>query len=46
MSFSIAEAAQQAKLAARHVANLNAEQKNTLLTDIAASLVDNTPSIL
>ncbi len=46
MSFSIAEAAQQAKVAARQVANLNAEQKNQLLTDIAASLTENTPSIL
>ncbi|MDU0353313.1 glutamate-5-semialdehyde dehydrogenase [Paraglaciecola aquimarina] len=46
MSFSIAEAAQQAKKAARQVANLNAEQKNQLLTDIAESLSANTPSIL
>lgn len=46
MSFSIAAAAQQAKKAARQVANLNAEQKNQLLTDIAEALSANTPSIL
>ncbi|MGJ8680455.1 glutamate-5-semialdehyde dehydrogenase [Paraglaciecola sp.] len=46
MSFSIADAAQQAKKAARQVANLNAEQKNQLLTDIAEALSENTPSIL
>ncbi|MCF2947238.1 glutamate-5-semialdehyde dehydrogenase [Paraglaciecola aquimarina] len=46
MSFSIADAAQQAKKAARQVANLNAEQKNQLLVDIAEALSVNTPSIL
>ncbi len=38
MSFCIAEAAQQAKKAARQVAILSAGQKNQLLTDIAALL--------
>ena len=46
MSFSIAEAASQAKKAARQVANLTAQQKNQLLTDIAQALVENTDSIL
>ncbi|MFT2092733.1 glutamate-5-semialdehyde dehydrogenase [Paraglaciecola sp. 2405UD69-4] len=46
MSFSITEAAKQAKKAARQVANLNAQQKDQLLTDIAESLISNTDSIL
>ena len=46
MSFFFNEAKKQAKIAARQVANLNAEQKNQLLTDIAESLSVNMPSIL
>lgn len=46
MSFSITEAAKEAKKAARQVANLNAQQKDQLLTDIAESLISNTESIL
>ncbi|WP_289032058.1 glutamate-5-semialdehyde dehydrogenase [uncultured Paraglaciecola sp.] len=46
MSFSITEAAKEAKKAARQVANLNAQQKDQLLTDIAESLISNTKSIL
>ncbi|MEO9943676.1 glutamate-5-semialdehyde dehydrogenase [Paraglaciecola sp.] len=46
MSFSITEAAKAAKKAARQVANLNAQQKDQLLTDIAESLISNTESIL
>ncbi|KXI29857.1 glutamate-5-semialdehyde dehydrogenase [Paraglaciecola hydrolytica] len=46
MSFSISQAAAQAQKAARQVANLSSVQKNTLLTDIANSLLEQTPSIL
>lgn len=46
MSFSITAAAKDAKKAARQVANLNAQQKDQLLTDIAESLISNTDSIL
>ena len=46
MSFSIADAALQAKKAAHQVANLTAQQKNQLLTDIAQALQANTDSIL
>ncbi len=46
MSFSIADAALQAKKAARQVANLTAQQKNQLLTDIAQALLANANSIL
>ncbi|MEP1383956.1 MAG: glutamate-5-semialdehyde dehydrogenase [Paraglaciecola sp.] len=46
MSFSITEAAKAAKKAARQVSNLNAQQKDQLLTDIAESLISNTESIL
>ncbi|MEP2651309.1 MAG: glutamate-5-semialdehyde dehydrogenase, partial [Paraglaciecola sp.] len=44
--FSVAAAAKEAKKAARQVANLNAQQKDQLLTDIAESLISNTESIL
>lgn len=46
MSFSITDAAKQAKKAARQVANLTSKQKNQLLTDIADSLLANTSAIL
>lgn len=46
MSFSITDAAKQAKKAARQVANLTAFQRNQLLTDIAKVLLDSTPAIL
>ena len=46
MSFSISVAAAQAKKAARQVANLSSVQKNTLLTDIAHSLLEQSQSIL
>jgi glutamate-5-semialdehyde dehydrogenase len=46
MSFSIADAALQAKKAARQVANLTSQQKNQLLADIAEALLDNTNNIL
>ena len=46
MSFSITDAAKQAKKAARQVANLTAGQRNQLLSDIAEALISNTSSIL
>lgn len=46
MSFSIADAAKQAKKAARQVANLTAGQRNQLLSDIAETLLSNTSEIL
>lgn len=46
MSFSISHSAALAKKAARQVANLSAVQKNALLTDIAQSLLEQTPQIL
>jgi glutamate-5-semialdehyde dehydrogenase len=46
MSFSITDAAKQAKKAAHQVANLTAGQRNQLLADIAESLLANTPAIL
>ncbi|WP_340678813.1 glutamate-5-semialdehyde dehydrogenase [Paraglaciecola sp.] len=46
MSFSITAAAAQAQKAARQVANLSSVQKNTLLSDIAHSLLEQSKSIL
>ena len=46
MSFSISVAAAQAKKAARQVANLSSVQKDTLLRDIANSLLEQSKSIL
>jgi glutamate-5-semialdehyde dehydrogenase len=46
MSFSITAAAAQAQKAARQVANLSSVQKNTLLSDIANSLLEQSQSIL
>lgn len=46
MSFSITDAAKQAKKAARQVANLTSAQRNQLLSDIAEALISNTSSIL
>jgi glutamate-5-semialdehyde dehydrogenase len=46
MSFSITDAAKQAKRAARQVANLTSAQRNQLLSDIAEALISNTSSIL
>tara|TARA_R110000868_G_scaffold70029_15_gene206226 strand:+ start:2467 stop:3717 length:1251 start_codon:yes stop_codon:yes gene_type:complete len=46
MSFSISVAAAQAKKAARQVANLSSVQKDTLLRDIAHSLLEQSKSIL
>jgi glutamate-5-semialdehyde dehydrogenase len=46
MSFSISHSAALAKKAARQVANLSGVQKNALLTDIAHSLLEQTPQIL
>jgi glutamate-5-semialdehyde dehydrogenase len=46
MSFSISHSAALAKKAARQVANLSSVQKNALLTDIANSLLEQTPQIL
>jgi glutamate-5-semialdehyde dehydrogenase len=46
MSFSISVAAAQAKKAARQVANLSSVQKDTLLRDIAHSLIEQSKSIL
>jgi len=46
MSFSITDAAKQAKKAARQVANLTSGQRNQLLSDIAEALISNTSSIL
>lgn len=46
MSFSISQAARQARLASRQIATLSATEKNTLLRDIATALLNNTPHIL
>lgn len=46
MSFSIAQAAHQAKLASRLVAQLSSSQKDTLLTDIAERMLAQTQPIL
>jgi glutamate-5-semialdehyde dehydrogenase len=46
MGFSIAQAAKAARLASRQVAKLTAEQKNTLLTDIATRMLEQTTQIL
>ncbi len=46
MSFSISQAARQARLASRQIAKLSATEKNTLLRDIASALLENTPQIL
>jgi glutamate-5-semialdehyde dehydrogenase len=46
MKFSIADAARKASIASRQVAKLSALQKNTLLQDIAARMLDQTAQIL
>lgn len=46
MTFCITTAAQQAKQAALITANLSAEQKNTVLRDIATALRNNTTQII
>jgi glutamate-5-semialdehyde dehydrogenase len=46
MSFSIAEAAKQARLASRQIAKLGSTAKNTLLHEIADQLQQHTPQIL
>ena len=44
--FNIAKMASQAKVASRVVAQLTTTEKNTLLTDIAAAIVDSSSAIL
>lgn len=46
MSFSISQAAKKAKLAAKQIANLAANDKNALLECIAQQLINSTPAIL
>ena len=46
MTFSIADAARKARIASRQVAKLSALQKDTLLKDIAARMLDRTVQIL
>ncbi|MFT4994781.1 MAG: glutamate-5-semialdehyde dehydrogenase, partial [Paraglaciecola sp.] len=46
MGFSIEEAARKARHASRQVAKLSAEQKNQLLRDIAARMLEQTAQIL